>query len=287
MKRRVFPLLMAGVLSVSLAVPALAAEGGSLKTYPVLTQDETEYVPLRAIAEDMGFTVTWDQPSQTATVSNDARSVQLRPLEQTINVSGTEGVIETPMLLEEDRIYVNTSFFPDYLDIMVALDGYAPIAFAFPSLPQETEPTITTYSTYSIYCYSSAAAEMLGKSKFVGVVNVLELDKEGTTFNGNLYRCSVDSLIAGENLTTYDDNTFLLWVLKDTVEVGSSYVIGFSSSSERSVYYTQATATSVYEVSEELLSELAQLQASAQDLPEDSASDTADDVHTLVEACLG
>lgn len=88
-------------------------------------------------------------------------------------------------------------------------------------------------------------------------------------------------------LTTYDDNTFLLWMLKDTVEVGSSYVIGFSSSSERSVYYTQATATSVYEVSEELLSELAQLQASAQDLPEDSASDTADDVHTLVEACLG
>lgn len=79
MKKRILSLLLAGTLAVSLAVPALAAEDSAVKTYPVITQGETQYVPLRAIAEDMGFQVNWDQASETAIVSNDVYSVEVQP----------------------------------------------------------------------------------------------------------------------------------------------------------------------------------------------------------------
>lgn len=83
MKKRILSLLLAGTLAVSLAVPALAAEDSAVKTYPVITQGETQYVPLRAIAEDMGFQVNWDQASETAIVSNDVYSVEVQPLRGT------------------------------------------------------------------------------------------------------------------------------------------------------------------------------------------------------------
>ena len=48
--------------------------------YPVLTESEITYVPLRAIAEDLGFSVEWNQATQTATVSNSVYSIQIQPL---------------------------------------------------------------------------------------------------------------------------------------------------------------------------------------------------------------
>lgn len=107
--------------------------------------------------------------------------------------------------------------------------------------------------------YENETAEMLGESAYIGTVNILELVNEGKVHNGNVYRCSVESLSKGEDLNTYDDGTVLIVILKNTVEVGGSYIVGFSPASEHSLIYHQATATSVYPVSDELLSEISNI----------------------------
>lgn len=134
-------------------------------------------------------------------------------------------------------------------------------------IPEETDIKDYICSVYSSVPHPAAAvpvsyenetAEMLGESAYIGTVNILELVSEGKVHNGNVYRCSVESLSKGEDLNTYDDGTVLIVLLKNTVEVGSRYIVGFSPASENSLIYTQATSKSVHPVSNELLSEIAQ-----------------------------
>lgn len=106
--------------------------------------------------------------------------------------------------------------------------------------------------------YENEIQEMVGESEYVGTVRILELVNEGKVHNGNVYRCTVESLSKGSNLNTYDDDTILIVILKNTVEIDNSYIIGFSPVDEGSLIYTQSTNTSVYNVSNELMSEISQ-----------------------------
>lgn len=109
--------------------------------------------------------------------------------------------------------------------------------------------------------YKNEIEEMVGESDFVGTVKIVELVNEGKVHNGNTYRCVVESLSKGSNLNTYEDGTILLVILKNTVEVNGSYVIGFSAVDEGSLIYTQTTDTSVHTVSDGLLAEILEYQA--------------------------
>lgn len=106
--------------------------------------------------------------------------------------------------------------------------------------------------------YENEIQEMVGESEYVGTVRILELVNEGKVHNGNVYRCTVDSLSKGSNLNTNDDGTILIVILKNTVEIDNNYIIGFSPVDEGSLIYTQSTDTSVYNVSNELMSEISQ-----------------------------
>lgn len=123
MKKRLLSLALAGALSVSLALPAFAANTDKAKTYPVISESGTQYVPLRAVAEDMGFQVEWDQATQTATLSNDVYSVQVQPMKGESSASYAEGVVAAPMLVKDWRTYVDAGFFKDYLDTVITIEG--------------------------------------------------------------------------------------------------------------------------------------------------------------------
>ncbi len=123
MKKQLLSLALAGALSLSLAAPALAADADAAKRYPTITEAGATYVPLRAVAEDMGFTVGWDQASQTATVANDTYSVKLRPNQKTADVSYVEGSLSVPMLVKDSRIYVDETFFEEKLDTVITVEG--------------------------------------------------------------------------------------------------------------------------------------------------------------------
>ena len=110
MRKRTLSLLLASALSLSLALPALAAESDTPpRHYPVLTESEITYVPLRAIAEDLGFSVEWNQATQTATVSNSVYSIQIQPLRRTTSVSYVEGAVSAAMTMKDDRMWTSPS----------------------------------------------------------------------------------------------------------------------------------------------------------------------------------
>lgn len=120
--------------------------------------------------------------------------------------------------------------------------------------------------------YENELSEMVGESTYVGIVIILEMEGEGKVHNGNVYRCSVESLSKGSNLNTYGDGTILMTILKGKVELGHRYIIGFSPADEGSLIYVQETVDSVYDVSDELLSEISQLAADRQNLQTDIVS---------------
>lgn len=136
MVKRTLTLLLAGVLALLPATPALAA-GGELPTasYPVIVRDGTDYVPLRDIAEDMGFTVEWDQPTQTATLSNGIYSVEVEPLTGAAVRSYAEETEPVPVLLEGWTTYVDKDFFQSLGTIVTVEDG---------SATAEADPTAAT-----------------------------------------------------------------------------------------------------------------------------------------------
>ena len=120
-----------------------------------------------------------------------------------------------------------------------------------------SHPIVANAST----SYKNEVDEMVGESAFVGTVKVVELVNEGKVHNGDTYTSGVESLAKGRNLNTYEDGTILMVILKNTVEINGSYVIGFSPVSEESLIYTQTTDTSVYAVNDELLTEISEYQA--------------------------
>ena len=130
-KKQLLSALLAGSLSLSVAAPALAAEAETApESYEVVTENGQQYVPLRSIAEDMGFTVTWDQPSLTATVANSVYNVQIRPMAQSASVSFVEGDVDAPVVLKDDRIYVTPDFLDKYADTDVTVEGESATAVA-------------------------------------------------------------------------------------------------------------------------------------------------------------
>lgn len=141
MRKRALSLLLAAVMSLSLLPSAFAVNASDgEKTYPVLSQDATNYVPLRAVAENLGFRVEWDQASRSAAVSNDVYSVTLRPSDGTADVSYIANTVTAPMTVKEQRIYVAESFFEDYLDTEITVDGTS--AKAAPSAVAATRNSI-------------------------------------------------------------------------------------------------------------------------------------------------
>ena len=104
--------------------------------------------------------------------------------------------------------------------------------------------------------YSNDIEALWGESEFVGLIEIVELKSEGKVHTGNTYRITVNELFKGENLNTYDDGTILLVILKNTVEVGNTYLAGFTPVNENSLIYNQATDTSVIIPTDENLAEI-------------------------------
>ena len=151
-KKQLLSALLAGALSLSMAAPALAAEAETAApSYPVLTQDGAQYVPLRAIAEDLGLSVAWDQATLTATVSNDVWSIQLQPMAGTAGVSYVEGAVEAPNLLQDDRIYVDPDFLAQYADTVVTVDGESATAAADPEAASRNAIRANDYGVKESY----------------------------------------------------------------------------------------------------------------------------------------
>lgn len=91
--------------------------------YPFINKTSRTIIPLRFISENMGYDVTWDNPTQTATIKNNDTTVTIKIGDTTANVNGKKvpmdvqdgKVVDTKAVLLKDRTYVPLRFVSETL----------------------------------------------------------------------------------------------------------------------------------------------------------------------------
>lgn len=91
--------------------------------YPFINKNSRTIIPLRFISENMGYDVSWDNPTQTATIKNDDTTVTIKIGDTMATVNGKKvpmdiqdgKVVDTKAVLLKDRTYVPLRFVSETL----------------------------------------------------------------------------------------------------------------------------------------------------------------------------
>ncbi len=123
MRKHVIPFLLACMLSLSM-VPGAALAAETVNAYDTLTQDGVTYLPLRSVAEELGFTVCWDQNTTTATLTKNNSVIRIQPFTKKTTVNFVAEDVDVPMTVKSGHIYVDQTLITKYADGDVTLaDG--------------------------------------------------------------------------------------------------------------------------------------------------------------------
>lgn len=126
----------------------------------------------------------------------------------------------------------------------IEIPEYATIIGYIRSLPNKSTSIEIDYDNV----YEENNDEKAEDPIYAGEVTILSLEIEGIVHNGNTYKCSVNNLTQGQNLNAYEDGTILIVILKNTVQVGSTYFMEFSPVAKDSLIYTQISKDEIYEI---------------------------------------
>ncbi|MDW7651304.1 MAG: S41 family peptidase [Bacillota bacterium] len=74
--------------------------------YPPFIQDGRSYIPLRLLAESMGYLVEWDEPSFTATLRQGETELRIPLRENIVYLNGKAISLEAPVEIRADRAYL-------------------------------------------------------------------------------------------------------------------------------------------------------------------------------------
>lgn len=87
------------------------------------------YVPLRAVAEALEFTVSWDELNQAITLEKSGQEVKLAINSDKVTFDGEEKVLDGPVKLVEttNRSMVPVRFFADVLPYQIKASASAGI----------------------------------------------------------------------------------------------------------------------------------------------------------------
>jgi hypothetical protein len=99
-------------------------EGKALgfETPPVIEDDRT-LIPIRFLFEQMGANVTWDQETQSATVTQNDTAVTIRINDTEADVNGQMVSMDVPARLINDKTMVPVRFLSEQLGYDVNWDG--------------------------------------------------------------------------------------------------------------------------------------------------------------------
>jgi hypothetical protein len=99
-------------------------EGKTLgfETPPVIEDDRT-LIPIRFLFEQMGASVTWDQETQSATVTQNGTAVTFRINDTEADVNGQTVSMDVPAQLINDKTMVPVRFLSEQLGYNVSWDG--------------------------------------------------------------------------------------------------------------------------------------------------------------------
>jgi hypothetical protein len=101
--------------------------GDSALTFdaPPFIENGRTLVPVRALAESLGFIVSWDGAEQRVTLQRDHQVIQLWVDTTRVTVDGTDGKIDVPAKIRTGRTFVPVRFVAEQLGAAVAWDDQA------------------------------------------------------------------------------------------------------------------------------------------------------------------
>lgn len=90
---------------------------------PVILEGHT-MVPVRAVFEQAGAEVTWDQPTQTATIARDGYIVTIKYGDTCMYKNGERIELEAPAVMISDHILIPVRAIAEAMDFAVTWDGH-------------------------------------------------------------------------------------------------------------------------------------------------------------------
>ena len=101
----------------------------------------------------------------------------------------------------------------------------------------------------SNYTKETDLPAVVAESDFILEVKVTDLMVEGIYNNSNTYYCDVQKVLKGESITKSEERgDIMVTLMKDSVEVGGSYVVLVNQIGEDSLIYAQSSLSSVISV---------------------------------------
>lgn len=89
---------------------------------PFIDENDRTQVPIRFIAEAMGCTVSWDDPTQTAIIVKGNKTIKLTIGDYGALVNNERHTLDTAAVLKEDRTFVPLRFVSEILGATVGWD---------------------------------------------------------------------------------------------------------------------------------------------------------------------
>ena len=129
MKKKVLALILVLMIGMMGAVNVFATEGtiavnmnGEALDMPAKVFDGELYLPLRAVAEKLGFNVQWSGASQEINVAKPDKSIRINITDSRISVNDHDTFIFGGLKFVSDRTYIGQSFFNDDLGLKITWD---------------------------------------------------------------------------------------------------------------------------------------------------------------------
>lgn len=88
---------------------------------PIIRNSRT-MLPARYVAEELGATVVWDEPTSTAILTTDAVEIKITVGSNIAYVNGKAEMLDSPAFIENDRAYTPVRFVAEKLGGIVAWD---------------------------------------------------------------------------------------------------------------------------------------------------------------------
>lgn len=108
----------------------------------------------------------------------------------------------------------------------------------------------TLNENVTTYIKSNDMNTIVSESDFILEIEVNNLEVEGLLHNGNTYICEVIRTLKGDSLLKDTEGKILVTLLKDSVEVGSRYIVMINKVDEESIIYTQSSESSIIPIAD-------------------------------------
>lgn len=92
--------------------------------HPIIVDPGYTMVPIRAVFEKAGASVSWNQSEQTAVIAKDAYEVSIKYGDNVMYKNGTEVALDAPAIIEDGRMMIPVRAIAEAMDFSVTWDGH-------------------------------------------------------------------------------------------------------------------------------------------------------------------